>query len=101
MTISGSLDVLNYAPSPNKAQGAAKDFEGLLIEQILKTAHTEDDDDAGAAAIGFGEDQLARALASSGGIGLAKTVEAGLSSSRQASASVASNLPVSSSGPSI
>jgi len=85
MTISGSMDVFTPAPAA-KAAHAAKDFEGLLLEQILKTANTDEDNPA----IGFGEDQLAMALAASGGIGLAKTVEAGLSS-RQASASVASS----------
>lgn len=86
MTISGSMDVFTPAPAAKGAH-AAKDFEGLLLEQILKTANTDEDNPA----IGFGEDQLAMALAASGGIGLAKTVEAGLSSSRQASASVASS----------
>jgi Rod binding domain-containing protein len=92
MTISGSMDFLTPTPDA-KAAHAAKDFEGLLLEQILKCSDDEEDNPA----IGFGEDQLAMALAASGGIGLAKTVEAGLSS-RQASASVVSSLPVSSSG---
>lgn len=95
MTISGAMDLVTATPAA-KASHAAKDFEGLLLEQILKTSNADEDNPA----IGFGEDQLAMALASSGGIGLAKTIEAGLSSSRQASASVDSNRPVSSSGPS-
>lgn len=86
MTISGSMDLLTATP-PDKATHAAKDFEGLLLEQILKTSNADEDNPA----IGFGEDQLAMALAASGGIGLARTIEAGLSSSRQASASVASS----------
>ncbi len=86
MTISGSMDLFTATP-PDKAAHAAKDFEGLLLEQILKTSNADEDNPA----IGFGEDQLAMALAASGGIGLAKTIETGLSSSRQASASVASN----------
>ena len=96
MTISGSMDVLTATPA-TKGAHAAKDFEGLLLEQILKTSGADEDNPA----IGFGEDQLAMALAASGGIGLAKTVEAGLSSSRQPSASVDSSRPVSSSGASI
>jgi len=96
MTISGSMDLVTATPA-TKAAHAAKDFEGLLLEQILKCSHDEEDNPA----IGFGEDQMARALAATGGIGLARTVEAGLSSSRQASASVVSSWPVSSSGPSI
>ena len=86
MTISGSMDLLTATPA-TKAAHAAKDFEGLLLEQILKTSGADEDNPA----IGFGQDQLAMALAASGGIGLAKTIETGLSSSRQASASVASS----------
>jgi Rod binding domain-containing protein len=77
MTISGSTDVFTPAPAARAAH-AAKDFEGLLLEQILKSSRDEEEDNP---AIGFGESQMAMALAASGGIGLAKTVESGLSSS--------------------
>ena len=68
----------------NKIVGAARDFEALLIGQILKSAHSEGgwlgatDDDAGEAAVGLGEEQLARTMANSGGLGLAKMIEKGI-----------------------
>lgn len=70
-----------------KIAGAAKDFEALLLGQILRASHSEggwlgvgDDggDDAGEAAIGFGEEQLARAMAASGGVGFSKLIESGI-----------------------
>jgi Rod binding domain-containing protein len=71
---------------PAKIHGAAQQFESLLIGELLKTAHAAggsgwlgtDDDDAGQTGIGFGEEQFARMLASSGGLGLSSMIEAGL-----------------------
>jgi len=68
----------------SKVVGAAKDFEALLLTQILKSTHEEagwlgtNDDDAGEAAIGIGEEQLARVMANSGGLGLSHLIDAGL-----------------------
>lgn len=79
MTISNSLNLLSHTGQPpNKTAGAAKDFEGLLLAQILKSSHIEDDDDAASAAVSFGEEQLARSISANGGIGLAKLIEIGL-----------------------
>ena len=75
------------APANNQQKGvaAAKDFEALLIGQMLRSAREEgsgwlgtDDDDAGSAAFSLGEDQLAKAMAAGGGLGLAKVIAAGL-----------------------
>ncbi len=71
---------------PAKIHDAAQQFESLLIGELLKTAHEAggsgwlgtDDDDAGQTGVGFGEEQFSRMLASSGGIGLAPVIEAGL-----------------------
>lgn len=71
---------------PAKVHGAAQQFESLLIGELLKTAHAAggsgwlgtDDDDAGQTGIGFGEEQFARMLASSGGLGLSSMIEKGL-----------------------
>ena len=49
------------------------------------------DDDAGAAAFGFGEDQLAQALTKGGGLGLAKVIAAGLAAKSAAAANNAAN----------
>jgi len=84
---SSAMDALN-TPQPkdgsNKVAGAARDFEALLLGQILKSAHEEGgwlgagDDDAGEAAVGLGEEQLARTIAASGGFGFSKLIESGL-----------------------
>ena len=76
--------------SQTKAAGAARDFEALLLGQILKSSHGDsgwlgaDDDDACSAAIGFSEEQLANSMASSGGLGLAKLIRSGIASQQEA-----------------
>ncbi len=68
-----------------KQSHAAADFESLLIAQMLKSSRAEGsgwlgsgDDGASDTAFGLGEEELARALASTGGFGLAKLIESGL-----------------------
>jgi Rod binding domain-containing protein len=79
----GSLDRRPQGSS-NKAAGAARDFEALLLSQMLKSARGDggwlgtDDNDAGEAAVGLGEEELARTMAKSGGLGLSKLIESGL-----------------------
>jgi Rod binding domain-containing protein len=70
-----------------KRNGAAKDFEALLIAQLLHTVRGEGsgwlgsgEDQSSDAAFGLGEEELARSIASSGGFGLGKLIEQGLSS---------------------
>jgi Rod binding domain-containing protein len=85
-----AMDAIRSVPdqrqpaSGDKAASAAKDFEALLLGQMLKSARGDggwlgtDGDDAGEAAVGIGEEQLARTMARSGGFGLARLVESGL-----------------------
>jgi Rod binding domain-containing protein len=79
----GSLDQHQQSGN-NKAVSAAKDFEALLLGQMLKSARGDggwlgtDEDDAGEAAVGIGEEQLARTMAQSGGLGLSKLIESGI-----------------------
>ncbi len=79
-----ALAIPSQPPGTSKVAGAAKDFEALLLTQILKSVHEEggwlgtNEDDAGDAAIGLGEEQLARVMANSGGLGLSKLIESGL-----------------------
>jgi Rod binding domain-containing protein len=74
----------------DKIAGAARDFEALLLGQILKTVHEgggwlgTGDDDAGEAAVGLGEEQLAKTMAASGGLGLSKLIAAGLRNEKSA-----------------
>src|ERR1700686_279729 len=81
------------APLPEASAGqakiekAAKQFESLLIGQIMKSMHEAGssgwlgggEDQAGEAAMELAEDQFAQALASRGGLGLARLIMQGLS----------------------
>ncbi|HXA04990.1 MAG TPA: hypothetical protein VNY30_09130 [Bryobacteraceae bacterium] len=77
--------------SPAKIEGAAKQFEALLMGQILKSMHDEDsngwlgggDDQSGESALELAEEQFAQALSSQGGLGLAKVITQGLSAQAQ------------------
>ena len=72
--------------SPEKIKDAASQFEGLLIGQILKSAHDDSDDGglggdsdpASASAMDFANEYFARAMASKGGLGLSKMIVDGL-----------------------
>ena len=83
----GLTGATSTTPVPNEQKGvaAAKDFEALLIGQMLRSAREEgsgwlgtDNDEAGSAAYSLGEDQLAKAMAAGGGLGLSKVIAAGL-----------------------
>lgn len=99
VTFSGITDLsstINAAAGKEakKELGAAQDFEGLLIGQMLHSMREADsgwlgtgDDDAGATAFAFGEDELAKALARSGGLGLSKIISAGIATKAAATAS--------------
>jgi Rod binding domain-containing protein len=88
------------AREKQKETGASKDFEALLIGQMLHSVREEGsgwlgtgDDEASAAAFGFGEEQLARALTQSGGLGLSKVIATGLAAKN--AAAMAANAGVS------
>ena len=68
-----------------KRSGAAKDFEALLVGQMLRAVREEGsgwlgtgEDRASEAAFGLGEEELARTISTSGGFGLAGIIDAGL-----------------------
>jgi Rod binding domain-containing protein len=73
--------------TPEKIRKAATDFEALLITQMLKSAResgggmtgdADEQDETNSTLLELGEQQLAQALSSSGGLGIAKMVIAGL-----------------------
>lgn len=73
--------------TPEKIQKAAADFEALLIAQMLKSAResgggmtgdADEEDETNSPMVELGEQQLAQTLSSSGGLGIAKMVIAGL-----------------------
>jgi len=69
---------------PAKIHQAAQQFEALLLEQLLQSAHPSGgwlgggDESASGTAFGFAEQQLATTMAQHGGIGLARLVQSGL-----------------------
>lgn len=85
---------------PRKIRDAAQQFEALLVGQLLKSARAESEgwldgesDSASGPALEFAEEQLAAALSSQGGLGLAAMIVdvfpgagGGIKSSRPASA---------------
>ena len=82
-------DALSQAASsdqPSKIDDAAKQFEALMLGQILKAARESSDggwlgtgeDDSGQLALDMAEQQFAQAMSSNGGLGIAKLVTAGL-----------------------
>jgi flagellar protein FlgJ len=73
--------------SPEKIRKAATDFEALLIAQMLKSAResgggltgdADEQDETNSTMLELGEQQLAQALASNGGLGIGNIVIAGL-----------------------
>ncbi len=73
--------------TPEKIGKAAMDFEALLIAQMLKSAResgggmtgdADEQDETNSPMLELGEQQFAQALSSSGGLGIAKMVIAGL-----------------------
>jgi Rod binding domain-containing protein len=66
------------AVTSNKAGDAAKQFESLLIGQMLRSAHEDDDDSEKSTMLDVADQQFAQVLANSGGLGLAKMIVTGL-----------------------
>ena len=72
---------------PVKIREAAQQFEGLLLAQLLQSAHASagwlggGEDGASGTAFSFAEQELATSMAQHGGIGLAKLVASGLEKS--------------------
>lgn len=73
--------------TPAKIRRAATEFEALLIAQMLKSARESgggitgdagEQDETNSTVLELGEQQLAQALSSSGGLGIANMVVAGL-----------------------
>ena len=71
--------------SPEKVRDAARQFEGLLIAQMLKSARESSsggiggDDHTSDSVVEMAEQQLSSILSSSGGLGLSRIIVQGLS----------------------
>jgi Rod binding domain-containing protein len=70
--------------SPEKILNAAKQFESLLVAQMMKSMQDNEggwmgtEDQSASAAMEYGQEAFAQAMSASGGLGLAKTIAAGL-----------------------
>jgi len=76
-----ALTPATVAPAmPTKVEGAAKQFEALLIAQMLRTAreNTEDEDSTASTMLDVADQQFSQVLANNGGLGLAKLIVNGL-----------------------
>jgi Rod binding domain-containing protein len=65
---------------PQKVEGAAKQFEALMIAQMLRTARecSEDQDSSSSTMQDVADQQFSQVLANNGGFGLAQLVVKGL-----------------------
>jgi flagellar protein FlgJ len=70
---------------PIKVRESAKQFEALLIGQMLKSMRDSEggwlgteEDDASSSAMEYAQENFAQSLANSGGLGLAKLIANGL-----------------------
>ena len=80
-----SATVGSSRDTPEKLQKAAKEFEALIIGQMLKSVRESSfgggwgtQDQAGDVALEMAEQQMSQMLASNGGLGLARLITKGL-----------------------
>jgi Rod binding domain-containing protein len=68
-----------------KVEGAAKQFEALMIAQMLRTAreNTEDGDSSSSTMLDVADQQFSQVLANNGGMGIAKLIVKGLTNANQ------------------
>jgi len=90
--LSPGLDAPSKKDTPEKIEQAAKQFESLLIAQLLKSSHETgskgwlgEEDESSECASEMAEEQFAQALANGGGLGLARMIVQGLTKSSEAS----------------
>ncbi len=65
---------------PTKVEGAAKQFEALMIAQMLRTAreNTEDENSTSSSMLDLADQQFSQVLANNGGLGLSKLIVKGI-----------------------
>ena len=87
LTAAGTPAAIDHAPKddPEKVKESAKQFEALLIGQMLKSMRDSEGgwlgtgaDDASSSAMEYAQESFAQSLAASGGLGLASLVVKGL-----------------------
>ena len=82
---SGAVGQTAGRDTPQKVQKAAREFEAMLIGQMLKSVRESSfgggwgtGDQAGGVTLEMAEQQLSQMLASNGGLGLAQLITKGL-----------------------
>jgi flagellar protein FlgJ len=82
---SGLMPGATAKDDPAKVKDAARQFEALLIGQMMKSMHDADggwlgtgDDDSASSAMEYGQENFAQSMAQGGGLGLADVVAKGL-----------------------
>ena len=95
--LSPGLDAPSKGDSPEKIEQAAKQFESLLIAQLMKSMHEAgskgwlgEEDESSDCAMEMAEEQFAQALANGGGLGLSRLIIQGLNKSSEAPESTGS-----------
>jgi flagellar protein FlgJ len=80
-----SVNTPRTPDDPEKIKGAAKQFEALLIGQMMKSMHDSEggwlgtgDDNSSSSAMEYGQEIFAQSMAQSGGLGLSNMIAAGL-----------------------
>jgi Rod binding domain-containing protein len=65
---------------PTKVEGAAKQFEALMIAQMLRTAreNTEDENSTSSSMLDLADQQFSQVLANNGGLGMANLIVKGI-----------------------
>jgi peptidoglycan hydrolase FlgJ len=84
ITSAGAVLPTMNGPKPTSVESAAKQFEALLIGQMLRSVResTADDDDESdntkQTMLDLADQQFARVLANNGGLGMARMIVSGL-----------------------
>ena len=88
--------------TPEKLQKAAREFEAVMIGQMLKSVRESSfgggwgtEDQSGAVALEMAEQQMSQMLASNGGLGLARLITKGLEQRLSATTTTPPALPAS------
>ena len=85
-SVAGQADSSQAKTSPAQLLDAARQFESLLLSEMLKSVREASgsgwlgtgDDAAGDSAMALAQEQFAQALAQNGGLGLSKLIVGGL-----------------------
>lgn len=83
--ISSGVSAAHTPDNPAKIKDAAKQFEALLIGQMMKSMHDSEGgwlgtggDESSSSAMEYGQEVFAQSMAQNGGLGLADMIAKGL-----------------------